>query len=102
MQRYLITIELQKEKKTFLQITPITPNFQIIPNFPIIQIIPNFPIIPIIQIIPNFPNTLIIPITPIPPITKKPRRINLRGFLMKEGGFLLSRIALQYHRRKWA
>ena len=25
----------------------------------------------------------------------------LRSFL-KEGGFLLSRIALQYHRRKWA
>ena len=51
---------------------------------------------PIIQ---NFPNTMI---TPITPKTKKPRRINLRGFLMKEGGFLLSRIALQYHRRKWA
>ena len=75
---------MQKEKKTFLQITPITPNFLIIQIFPII---------------PNFPNTPIIPITPI---TKKPRRINLRGFLMKEGGFLLSRIALQYHRRKWA
>ena len=26
---------------------------------------------------------------------------NLR-LLMKEGGYLLSRIALQYHRRKWA
>ena len=68
----------------------ITPNFQITP---IIPITPNFPNTP------NIPNTLIIPIIPK---TKKPRRINLRGFLMKEGGFLLSRIALQYHRRKWA
>ena len=49
-----------------------------------------------------FPITQNFQITPIPPKTKKPRRINLRGFLMKEGGFLLSRIALQYHRRKWA
>ena len=64
-----------------------SPNFLITPNFPIT------PIIPIIQIIPNSPIIL---------KTKKPRRINLRGFLMKEGGFLLSRIALQYHRRKWA
>ena len=58
-----------------------------------------FPITQNFQIIQITPNTLI---TPIPPKTKKPRRINLRGFLMKEGGFLLSRIALQYHRRKWA
>ena len=25
-----------------------------------------------------------------------------RAVVFKEGGFLLSRIALQYHRRKWA
>ena len=62
----------------------------------------NFPITPNFLIIPITQNFLITPITLIPLITKKPRRINLRGFLMKEGGFLLSRIALQYHRRKWA
>ena len=43
---------------------------------------------------------------------KKPQSTNIkkpRGYFypgaslfIKEGGFLLSRIALQYHRRKWA
>ena len=32
----------------------------------------------------------------------KPRRVFSSRLFMKEGGFLLSRIALQYHRRKWA
>ena len=36
-------------------------------------------------------------------ITKSPENISILGAsLFKEGGFLLSRIALQYHRRKWA
>ena len=34
-------------------------------------------------------------------VTKKsPDYFRNRGFLIKEGGYLLSRIALQYHRRK--
>ena len=31
---------------------------------------------------------------------KSPDYFRNRGFLIKEGGYLLSRIALQYHRRK--
>ena len=39
-----------------------------------------------------------------PTIRKKPEdSLESSGFaLLKEGGFLLSRIALQYHRRHWA
>ena len=33
---------------------------------------------------------------------KRPDYFRNRGVFIKEGGFLLSRIALQYHRRKWA
>ena len=33
---------------------------------------------------------------------KSPKTSCLRGLSMKKGGYLLSRIALQYHRRKWA
>ena len=35
---------------------------------------------------------------------KSPGNISILGasLFIKEGGFLLSRIALQYHRRKWA
>ena len=35
---------------------------------------------------------------------KSPESISTLGasLFIKEGGFLLSRIALQYHRRKWA
>ena len=35
---------------------------------------------------------------------KSPVDISILGasLFIKEGGFLLSRIALQYHRRKWA
>ena len=32
--------------------------------------------------------------------TKSPDYFRNRGFLIQEGGYLLSRIALQYHRRK--
>ena len=35
--------------------------------------------------------------------TKKPQKsLEICGSLLKGGGDLLSRIALQYHRRKWA
>ena len=33
---------------------------------------------------------------------KNPDYFRNRGSLLKGGGYLLSRIALQYHRRKWA
>ena len=33
---------------------------------------------------------------------KELRRLSSSKLSVKEGGYLLSRIALQYHRRKWA
>ena len=36
------------------------------------------------------------------PKTKKVLKALALKTFIKEGGFLLSRIALQYHRRKWA
>ena len=33
---------------------------------------------------------------------REPRRFLFKALSIKEGGYLLSRIALQYHRRKWA
>ena len=31
-----------------------------------------------------------------------PKTFVFEGFILKGGGYLLSHIALQYHRRKWA
>ena len=83
MQSYDYALGIQNERKKIFHFPTIPP---IIPIIPILLIIP---IIPINPIFPTFPTAQ----------KKSPPGGIPPGGLTEDGGDLLSRIAVQYHRR---